>query len=284
MVIGLLTIAGLPTTIGIAQGISRRDEANKEEKEQESERMRKFNLECYCETSTGSANSLNGGRVVLKDGKMYIEPRDSKDRAHGFEGFYIEYADNDRPKPLPLGMISLIDSVPPTMNWIYVDKGTREVRYGNRSQSKKHVVGSWSWEAGEEGGAGGVTLEGEEGAVAIKTESGWQVCWEDSEGKIGIKGKKMVRVSLERKMLEPPKEEGMAKVTAREPQQETRVDTKTELTRNKFEDKAQISGGGQPTEMVKITAGSGSTKKAKKSEPKLEISSSTVAKPMKKGS
>ena len=222
--------------------------------------------------------------MILKDTRMYIEPHNSKEKGHGFEGFYIEYADNDRPKPLPLGMVSMIDSVPPTMNWIYVDKGTREVRYGNRSQSKEHVVGSWSWEAGEEGGAGGVTLEGEEGAVAVKTENGWQVFWEDAEGKVKVKGKGMVRVSLERKMLEPPKDDGVAKVTAREPQRETRVDTKTELTKNRFEDKAQISGDGQPTEMVKVTAGSGSKKKAKKSEPKLEISSSTVAKPMNKGS
>ena len=75
MVIGLLTLAGIPTTIGVAQGISRRDEANKAEKEQTEQQMRKFRLECYCEEDTSSiATSLSGGRVILREGRMYIEP------------------------------------------------------------------------------------------------------------------------------------------------------------------------------------------------------------------
>ena len=289
MVIGLLTIAGIPTTIGVAQGISRRDEANKAEKEQAQQQMRKFCLECYCENPTGGATSLSGGRVVLKDGKMYIEPRDHSPSAkgHGFEGFYIEYADNERPKPLPLGMVSTIDSVPPTLNWIYVDKATREVRHGNRSQSKEHIVGSWSWEAGEEGGPGGVTLESEEGAVAVKTEEGWQVFWEDEEGKIGMKAKGKVTISLERKMIDPPpspppQHKEKTKVTTSEPQQETKVETKTELTRSKFKDEVRVSEPGQQAEVVKLSAGNGAKKAVSKKEPKLEISSSTTAKPMKR--
>ena len=190
--------------------------------------------------------------------------------SNSFEGFYIEYADNDRPKPLPTGMVSMVYEDPPTLNWIYVDKDTRELCYGNRSKSKDHIVGSWSWEAGDEGGAGGVTLEGEEGAVAVQTGEGWQVFWEDANGQIGIKAKKL-QISLERKMLEEKKEE------VSEPAGEKTANTTTELTKSRFEDKRTTKEGGQE-EMVKVTGGQ--TMKKKK-EPKLEVVGKTTTRPMK---
>ena len=280
MVIGLLTIAGIPTTIGVSEGISRRDEdKNAESSSAEEEQMRKFNLECYCENAKAKAALINGGRVVLKDEKVYIEPRSSATNAHLLEGFYISYPDPDRPKPPPLGMVSTISNDPPMLNWIYVDKETREVKYGNRTRSKAHIVGSWGWEAGEEGGAGGVTLEGGEGAVAIETDKGWEVRWEDRNGKIGIPGKDILRISLERKMLEAREEDKPKPAVTNAPQKETRTDTRMELTKTKFEGTRKTAGSGKPSQVSKASTGDGHS--VKENEPKLEISSSTTHRPIK---
>lgn len=87
------------------------------------------------------------------------------------------------------------------LNWIFVDKHTREVRYANRTGSLEHVVGSWGWDTGEgDDDGGGVTLDGEERGVAVETEDGWQLFWEDGEG--GGVGKRRLDVSIERYFVE----------------------------------------------------------------------------------
>ncbi|KAL9100193.1 MAG: hypothetical protein Q9163_004399, partial [Psora crenata] len=281
MVIGLLVLAGIPTTIGVAEGIARRDEENNPKSSaDEEEQMRKFNLECYCENSRGQASTINGGRIVLKHGKMYIEPPTSTTKAHQLEGFYIEYPDPDRPKPPPLGLVSTVtDDHPPMLNWIYVDKGTREVKHGNRSQSKTHIVGPWGWDAGEEGGAGGLTLEGVEGGVAVETENGWEVRWEDKNGRFGSRGKQVLKISLERKMLQPTDEDEPKSGRMNGPPEETRTDTKMELTKTRFEGSRETTRPKQPAHVVKANAGKGQP--IKTGEPKLEVSSSTIQRPIK---
>ncbi len=99
------------------------------------------------------------------------------------------------------------------LNWIYIDRSTRELKYGNRTQSREHIVGPWGWEAGEEGGAGGLTLEGNEGGVLVwmdmkeGQDAGWKVLWEGNGEGEEIKGG--ISVSLERRWVEgeEPKEE-----------------------------------------------------------------------------
>lgn len=207
MVLGLLTLAAIPTVTGVAEGVSAQNAENKPQtsSKTEAERMRKFNLECFCDDTGKDTAAINGRPIILRGGKAWIgSPNEA---GHLFEGFYIGYPDPERPKPLPLGMVTSISNDPPMLNWIYVDKDTREIKYGNRTESRAHIVGSWGWEAGEEGGPGGLTLEGEEGAVAVHGEKGWELRWEDGNGKVAVKGRKMLRVSLERKMLEPSEKE-----------------------------------------------------------------------------
>ena len=68
MVFGLLTIAALPTTIGVAEGISSR---NKEkDATNDEELMRKFTLDCFCDAQSRKRGEVHGGRVVLRDGKV----------------------------------------------------------------------------------------------------------------------------------------------------------------------------------------------------------------------
>ena len=67
MVIGLLTIASIPTVTGVAQGVSQQQKVN--EKKTDEHRMAKFNLDVYCEGTSRKSKSLDGQRVVLRNQK-----------------------------------------------------------------------------------------------------------------------------------------------------------------------------------------------------------------------
>lgn len=188
--------------------------------------------------------------------QLYISPKGSKASGFPFTGFYVQYPDPARTPP-QLGLVSFISDDPPALNWIYIDKDTRELRHGNRTQSIDHEVGPWGWEAGEEGGAGGMAFEDAEGAVAVETEHGWQLRWEDQAGKAGdVKGRRVLTVSLERRFIEEPlkvekqdeneaekkpagKTDGKFEVTSTTIQKDkesnnppTKTETKLELTRS----------------------------------------------------
>lgn len=275
MVLGLLAIAGIPTTIGVAEGIS---EGRKEEDPAtEEERMRKFQLECFCEGNSRKAKEIDGGQVVLRREKLYILPRGSDlGTSHAFEGFYIEYPDPERPRPLPLGLVSTISKDPPMLNWIYVDKDTREVKYGNRTQSRAHIVGSWGWDAGEEGGAGGLTLEGAEGAVAVEGDDGWEIRWEDEDGNVGVEGRGKLTVSLERKMLEPKEDDKPihARAGAIDDDRMRRTNTNIELKNTTFQRSKNTTGEPEKADKA-VKKGA----KEKHPSPKLEIRGTTVERP-----
>ena len=199
MVFGLLAVAAIPTATGIANGVSAKDQNRAPSEE---ERLRKFNLQCFCTPNTPSARRINNGRVVLRDSKLYIVPRNEKINGHLFEGFYIAYPDPDRPQPAPLGLVSTISNEPPILNWIYVDKKTRELKYGNRTQSREHLVGSWGWDASDEADPGGLILERDEAAIAVRTpDNFWEIRWADENGTVRATGREMVEVSLERSIL-----------------------------------------------------------------------------------
>ncbi len=271
MVFGLLAIAAIPTTIGIAAGVSaqKKEKDSQKPSKTEAERMRKFNLECYCENTSGIAGQVHGGRVVLRDNKLFIEPLSSSFKGHPFEGFYISYPDPDRPQPPPLGLVSTISKEPPMLNWIYVDKDTREVRYGNRTQSRQHIVGSWGWDAGEEGGAGGLTLEGREGAVAVETEKGWGIRWEDGCGKVDVQGSRHLTISLERRFVELTEQEKREQSA-----EEECIDTKITLTDTTLEKIHKTAGRPMRVHRQKVKNG-----KQRAKAPKIDTKSATTEKP-----
>ena len=118
------------------------------------------------------------------------------------------------------------------LNWIYVDKHTLELKHGNRTQSRPHRVGSWGYNNGidedeilhnEGGGAaedeeeedpGGLTFQRKEKFVAVqpkdRDEDLWEVRWDQKDDLLkdmeALKGRKVLRISLERAFVEPPKE------------------------------------------------------------------------------
>lgn len=77
MVFCLLTIAALPTTIGVAEAISSGKKKEGDEEEDptvasttEAQRMRKFRLQCYCDAPSSKAKEINGRSVILRDDRV----------------------------------------------------------------------------------------------------------------------------------------------------------------------------------------------------------------------
>lgn len=48
-----------------------------------------------------------------------------------------------------MGLVSQVWDDPPLLNWIYIDKNTMEVKYGNKSASITHNIGPWDWSEDE---------------------------------------------------------------------------------------------------------------------------------------
>jgi len=147
MVLTLL-IPAIPTTIGTCEAIS-----VQKQKVLEAKLSAKFNLIVHVrdKTAIGSEklSELDGSYVVLLNGKLYLEnsipiPEGYKP-LHRFAGYYFTF-----PSPEPTqGLVSTISDDPPMLNWIYVDKDTMEVKYGNKTTSQEHLVGPWLWSGNE---------------------------------------------------------------------------------------------------------------------------------------
>ena len=121
-----------------------------------------------------------------REGKNYpVPPVDNiSPPIHAFAGFYIQYPDDERCPP-ERGLVSTIQEDPPVLNWIYCDRDTYELRYGNRTASIQHIVGDWDWTDNELN----VLLDGWEGFIAVDESSGMSdEEWEQTEwGKEGLR-------------------------------------------------------------------------------------------------
>ncbi|KAK3503057.1 hypothetical protein B0T13DRAFT_462534 [Neurospora crassa] len=170
MVIGLLIIAGIPTTIGVCEALSAQKKADGAAKEKA-----KFQLT--------AAISLDGGPseecfCVLRDGRLWIDHPDYPMPGHRFMGYYFTYPSEEK----HLGMVSTIADDPPMLNWIYCDKDTGMVKHGGRQATIGHTIGPWYWSDDETW----LTLEGDTlQFVAVQDEETqrWCVYW-DKDRKI----------------------------------------------------------------------------------------------------
>jgi hypothetical protein len=150
---------------------------------------------------------------------------ESENTPHPFTGFYLPFPPEDLPhRPIPytpiLGLVSTVPAIEhvksspskPKLNWIYADHETRELKYGPRSEAKKHTVGSWDWTEDEQG----LTLDDEECLVAVEEESGgygWAVYWDREDDCLKGMGlgeeRRVLRCSLERRVLEVKRTKGL---------------------------------------------------------------------------
>ncbi|KAI9836998.1 MAG: hypothetical protein M1819_000647 [Sarea resinae] len=213
MVLGLLTIAAIPTTIGVCEGVSQQKEKNKQDAD--AERLAKFHADVFCGARSSKRRFIHGSRVVLRNDKAYLQkPSQTKPAAHPLSAFYIQYPDEER--EATRGLVSTIAYDPPMLNWLYVDKDTLEVKYGNRTQSRQHHVGPWDWTEPDQEG---LTFEGREQFVAVREEDEgdeedgpeggvWALFFDRNEDHLKSLGEKrpVLEISLERKLLPKPEE------------------------------------------------------------------------------
>lgn len=106
-----------------------------------------------------------------------------------------------------MGLVSQVQDDPPLLNWMYIDKNTMEIKYGNRSTSIDHNIGPWDWSEDEEQ----VVFDDMEATFinafyAVESIPGkWQLYFDmrgnQLEGYLSSKSKR-VRVELHRTMLD----------------------------------------------------------------------------------
>lgn len=101
--------------------------------------------------------------------------------------------------PLLLGLVSQVADDPPLLNWIYVDKDTMELKYGNKSTSITHNVGPWDWTEDESA----IMFDELESFTAVEdpTTKKWQVyvdMRDDSLEQVIPKGRRKLQISLKR--------------------------------------------------------------------------------------
>lgn len=173
---------------------------------------------------------------------------------HAFAGFYIQYPDDDRSPP-ERGLVSTISDDPPMLNWVYCDKNTYELRYGNRSASIEHIVGEWDWTDDESC----VTLDGWEGFVAIDewdgadeddtTEWGreglrWSIYFDMDDN--GLKGKRegrdMFEIILERRIQSAEDQLKQMEEAEKKMQVKSQGGLKTQFTAPAAEKKRNVWG------------------------------------------
>ena len=141
--------------------------------------------------------------------------------AHPFTGFFLDYNvdqsssnssikfDRLNHSKIP-GLVGTIPSSDPnrqTLNWIYLDRNTYEIKYGSRQECQAHILGPWNWTDDEQG----VMFEGWEGFVAVEEIRGsdggrsvWALYFDrNDDGLKGkVNGKRVLQVSLERKVIQ----------------------------------------------------------------------------------
>lgn len=130
---------------------------------------------------------------------------DGRPEDHPFAGYFLPYPDKNWGRAGE-GMVSTISDDPPQLNWIYIDKDTHEVKYGDRLTSEPHVVGPWDVTKVDRR----VTFEGWEGFMAVRYgPKEWALYFDrDDDGLKGIIGEEMstmevMLVRRERKQGKP---------------------------------------------------------------------------------
>lgn len=231
MVLDLLSLIGLPTTIAVVEG-ARHQKAEETKEEHEQYRMRDFHVDVYCNSDSRKKDQVHGTMVVLKDHNLYLAAKDpntdqpkplrtSERAAHPFTGFYLDFTIDQSPEGSSVvfsrlnkvkipGLVSTIPSSDPnrkTLNWVYLDKNTYEIKYGAREEAQGHILGPWNWTDDE----AGLTLEGWEGFVAVEVVRGidggrslWQLYFDRNDDKLKgkVSGKRILEVSLERRVID----------------------------------------------------------------------------------
>ncbi|KAI0538611.1 hypothetical protein GGR58DRAFT_286891 [Xylaria digitata] len=137
-------------------------------------RSRKNNLIVRCLKSCQYSSILEGRRVVLSGDKLYIDTGThwAGEFGHPFAGYYLPYPDSSAS-----GLVSTICDEPPIMNWIYVDRWSYELKFGNRSWADDNFPIPWDCSRQDRR----LTFGGWEGFLAVKEGDFWALYFDVDE-------------------------------------------------------------------------------------------------------
>ncbi|KAG8411705.1 hypothetical protein J3458_015292 [Metarhizium acridum] len=219
----LLALSICPAMLGAQEGIRQSQSQNRREEH----RSRRCNLMVSCIKPSVRKREIDGTLIVLKDAKVMIDssspsqtfdvakllvgqlylathnPSSNNAVGHLFAGYYLPYPDSAYE-----GLVSTISNDPPMLNWIYVDKNTHEVKYGERSAAQGHITGPFDCTRQDRR----LTLEGWEGFAAVEESPGiWALYFDrDDDGlitKVPV-GTRVLEVELYRREKKEPKPSG----------------------------------------------------------------------------
>lgn len=212
----LLALSICPAMLGTQEGIRQSQAQNRREEH----RSRRCNLMVSCIKPSNRKREIDGTLVMLKDAKVTVDSSTPCQRwnvaklpvgqlylathnlseGHLFAGYYLPYPDSTYE-----GLVSTISDDPPMLNWIYVDKNTHEVKYGERSAAQQHLTGPFDCTRQDRR----LTLEGWEGFAAVEELPGiWALYFDRDDDGLVTKvplGTRVLEVELDRREKKEPK-------------------------------------------------------------------------------
>ncbi|KAL1893542.1 hypothetical protein Sste5346_006372 [Sporothrix stenoceras] len=194
MVIGLLTIAAIPSTIGVCEAMSAQKKQNEADKE-------KAKFKATADLSL-AGEPPQEAVVVLIGGRLFLDHPDCRvayGRAHPFSGYYFNYP-GDEPK---LGLVSTIADDPPMLNWIYADKDSGRLLHAGRKDTIGHYVGPWGWSSDDkwltyEGDATRFVAAQEEIAIGDQVLPVWGIYMQDPDAEDDVADGRGVPILIRR--------------------------------------------------------------------------------------
>lgn len=133
--------------------------------------------------------------------QLYVDTGTHHDQAfgHPFAGYYLPY-----PESNASGLVSTICDEPPIMNWIYVDRWSYELKFGNRAWADDNWPVPWDCSRQDRR----LTFGGWEGFLAVKEGNFWALYFDIDEDHLKDKvpeGTPVLEIELQRIELRVPK-------------------------------------------------------------------------------
>jgi hypothetical protein len=133
--------------------------------------------------------------------QLYIDTGTRHDEVfgHPFAGYYLPYPDSNSS-----GLVSTICDKPPVMNWIYVDRWSYELKFGNRAWADDNWPIPWDCTRQDRR----LTFGGWEGFLAVKEGNFWALYFDIDEDHLKTKvpeGTPVLEVELLRVEMRTPK-------------------------------------------------------------------------------
>ncbi|KAI2639972.1 hypothetical protein GGS21DRAFT_504381 [Xylaria nigripes] len=139
--------------------------------------------------------------TVPASSQLYIDTGTHHEQVfgHPFTGYYLPYPDSNAS-----GLVSTICDEPPVMNWIYVDRWSYELKFGNRAWADDNWAIPWDCSRQDRR----LTFGGWEGFLAVKEGDFWALYFDIDGDRLKSKvaeGVPILEIELQRIEMRIPK-------------------------------------------------------------------------------